>query len=624
MLFVALSLGASAQEQPYLQVDYELQPIVVTATRTPRLLWESNANVFVLTEEEIRQFLAVHLGDVLKLIPGVTIGEYGGLGQNVSLGLRGSTAGQVLVLVDGVPVNDLQLGTADLNLICLDTIERIEVIRGAASALYGANAMGGVINVVTRRATVPRAISALSYRQGEHGLEKITGRLARPLGLGLSFYVLGSNIEYDGFRENGDYTGRHFDAQASYRLGTSGQLTYSTQYYKADLGVPGMENLPTLRARQGDESWNQTLRMETSLGQSHHLRGTVYRQSSHQEFDNPDWFIDATHRRWIHGAEIQHTLSAWNPHLVTWGGEIQRRRLDSSENGQHQLDRGALFAQDEVILRGGLRARLAVRYDHHQGFDDQISPDVSFTWLVSPGLSLFTSLRRAYRAPTFNDLYWPQAQYDYDADNQFDYGERGNQNIKPEQAMSVQIGMRGRGGPLAGDLCLFQRRVKDLIQWDNVDEDYAFGYWMPVNTARARIQGLEIHLQGIMFENLVGRLSYTYLDARDDRTERLLPYQPHHQLATYVQYEMTFIPEQLQVIGRVEIEAIGKRYADSDQTQRLAPETLLSASITARFLQHLTAYLAAKNLLDRRYALRFGYPLPGRTFSAGLTWTFWD
>ena len=628
-LFVSLLVGtcfhtAAAQELLLHQVDYELQPIVVTATRTPQPLGETGANVSVLSGEEIRRSSALHLGEALGTIPGVSIGEYGGLGQNVALSLRGSTAGQVLVLVDGVPVNDLQLGGLDLNQLCLDNIDRVEMIRGAASALYGADAMGGVVNVITPQAPLSGVTSAVSYRQGDHGLERITGRLARPVGKRFSVHLLGSKTDYDGFRENSDYSGQHFDARLSYRLGTAGQLAYITRYYEADLGVPGMVELPTPLSRQRDESWHHTLSFQISPGPGHDLRTLVYRQNSRQAFDNPDWFIEADHKRWLHGAELQHSFSSLGAHAVTWGGEVQHRRLDSSENGRHDLNRGAIFAQDEMAIGSSLRARLAARYDYHQGFDDQINPGLTMTWLFRRAGSLFVSLKRAYRAPTFNDLYWPEAQYDYDFDGQYDYGESGNPDIKPERSVSAQMGLRGRIGSLRGDLCLFHRRVEDLIQWDDIDNSYAYGYWMPVNTDRSRIQGLEAHIEADLLRNLEGSLAYTYLDARDRETDLLLPYQPHHQISAHLGSGLTMISNQLELTVSMELDVIGERYADSAEEKRLAAETRLNARIDASFLEHLTVYLIGRNLGDRRFALRSGYPLPGRTFGGGLSWTFVD
>ena len=624
-LIGAFSLRQSlAQEIDLHQVDYELQPIVVTATRTPQPLWESTANVFFLNGQEIQGSTALHLGDALSSIPGISIGEYGGLGQNVALSMRGSTAGQVLVLVDGVPVNDLQLGGFDLNRLCLDNIDRVEIIRGAASPLYGADAMGGVINVITRQAPLSGITSTVSYRQGDHGLERITGRLARPLGKGFRIHLLGSKTDYDGFRQNSDYSNQHLDTRLSYSLGSRGQLAYNMQYYDADLGTPGMEELPTPSSRQQDKSWHHTLSLQISPRQGHNLRSIIYRQYSRQEFDNPDWLIEADHSRWIHGAEVQHTFSPLRTHTFTWGGEVQHRQLDSSENGQHDLNRGALFAQDEIAVVEFLRARLTARYDYHQGFDDQINPGLTVTCLIRESASLFVSLRRAYRAPTFNDLYWPQAQYDYDSDGQFDYGESGNPNIRPERAISSQIGLRGRIGPLQGDLCLFHRRVEDLIQWEDVDNSLAYGYWMPVNTEQALIQGVEAHLEGDLCTYLQGSLSYSFLDARNRRSDHLLPYQPVHRLFAILESGLTIIEDQLACSARIELEGIGERYADGAEKERLAAETRLNSRFETRFLEHLTVYLTGRNLGDRRCILRSGYPLPGRTFSGGLSWTFRD
>jgi outer membrane receptor for ferrienterochelin and colicins len=615
---------AVAQEVLPHQIDYELQPIVVTATRTPQPLEQSTANVFVLTGEEIQRSTAQHLGDALGSIPGVSIGEYGGPGQNIALSLRGSTAGQVLVLVDGVPVNDLQLGGFDLNRLCLESIDRVEIIRGAAAALYGADAMGGVINVITRRAPLSGTVSNVSYRQGDHGLERITGRLGRPLGKGFRIFALGSRTDYDGFRENSDYSSQHLDARLSYHLGSNGQLTYSTRYYDADLGVPGMEVLPTPLGRQKDESWDHIFSFQFSPAQDHDLRSTMYRQDSRQTFDNPDWFIEAEHKRWIHGAELQHTFVPLRAHVITWGADMQHRRLDSSENGLRKLHRGAFFIQDEIAISDALRARLAARYDYHQGFDDQINPDLTMTWRFRPNASLFVSMKRSYRAPTFNDLYWPRAEYDYDLDGQSDYAESGNTTIDPERAVSAQIGLRARKGPVSGDLCLFHRLVEDLIQWDNVDNSYAYGYWMPMNTERARIQGLEVHLEGDLYKHVEGSVSYSFLDARNRKTDYLLPYQPRHRFSAVLESGLTIIEDQLALSARIELAGNGERYADSAEKERLAAETRLNARFNARFLEHLNIYLTGRNLGDRRIVLRSGYPLPGRTFGGGLSWTFRD
>lgn len=606
------------------QVDYQLQPIVVTATRTPRALWESDANVDLLTSAEIEQSCAQHLGDALKLIPGVNVGQYGGPGQNVSLGIRGSTAGQVLVMVDGVPLNDPQLGGVDLNLISLDNVDRIEVIRGSASSLYGADALGGVVNVITRSSIYDQPFSDVSFQQGDHGLEKIGGRFSRRIGQRIGLNLMASSVKTDGFRHNSDFQGRHVAGRLNYALKDWGQLSYSTQIYEGELGVPGMDIMPTSTARQEDKSWNQTLSFQTSPVRGNELGFILYRNYNRQEYVDPEWSTDAQHRRWVYGMEIQHS-SAWrHAHRLTVGGELHSKRLDSSENGHHEMDRGAFFAQDELQLHRTVRLRLAGRYDYHEKFANQFSPDLTLNWLVRNRCSVFASLRWSYRAPTFNDLFWPESEYDYDFDGQPDYRESGNVHIKPEKAVAFQIGARGHRGKVAGNICIFRREVKDLIQWDSVDERYLYGYWMPVNKSEALVQGLEGEVTAWPLDRLETALAYTLLGAKDVLLDRRLAYQPEHRLRGHLQYAVVLIRSQLEITGRMEFEYLGERCTDSWSDKNLPANTVINGKVTGQILENFQVYLVGKNLQDEKYFLRVGYPLPGRTFYGGISWKFWD
>ena len=606
------------------QVDYQLQPIVVTATRTPHGLWESEANVSVLTSAEIEQSLAQHLGEALKLMPGVSIGQYGVIGQNVSLGIRGSTAGQVLIMVDGVPVNDPQLGGLDLTLISLDNVDRIEVIRGSASSLYGADALGGVVNVITRSSAYDKPLSDISYQQGEHDLEKIGARFSRRIGQHLDLNLMASSTQSDGFRDNDDFKGRHLAGKLNYFLQDWGQLSYSTQLYEGKLGVPGMDIMPTPRARQEDRSWNQTLNLQASSAQGNDIGLILYRNYNWQEYIDSEWFTEARHRRWVYGVEIQHSFSFRHAHHLTVGGELQNKRLDSSESGQHEMDRRALFAQDELHLHRNIRLRLAGRYDDHEKFESQLSPDITLTWLTANRTSVFASLRWSYRAPTFNDLFWPESEFDYDFDGQPDYRESGNARIKPEKAVAFQIGARTHREKVASNICIFRRQVRDLIQWDNVDESYLYGYWIPVNKSKAIIEGFEGQITAWPMARLEATLAYTFLDAKDDLLDKRLPYQPQHLLNGHLQYGIPLIKGQLELTGRMGVEYLGECYADSQEEENWPSNILLNGKLTGRVLNRFQIYLMGKNLQDKSYLLRKGYPLPGRTFYGGISWQFWD
>jgi outer membrane cobalamin receptor len=627
LLLLAIDVGVdhhlATQAMANEQIDYGLQPIVVTATRTPQLLWESNANVVVVTNDEIEQSTAQHLGDILMMLPGVNIGALGDIGQNVSLGIRGSSAGQVLILVDGVPVNDPQHGGLDLNLISLDNVQKIEVIRGAASSLYGSDALGGVVNVITWSTTYEKPFSNIAYQQGDHGLEKVAARFARSFHRRFDLNFTASSTNYDGYRNNSDYLGRHLAGRLRYILGNDWQVKYSTQIYQGEVGVPGMDVWPTPNARQDDRSWNQTFSLQGSPSQEQRVLLNLYRHFSRQDYDNPDWFSKARHRRWIHGVELQHSFSLCKGHRVTMGSELQNRRLDSTENGRHDMNRGAVFAQDEICLHQNIRLRLAGRYDYNENFEDQFSPDLTLTWLTGAHASFFTSLRRSYRAPTFNDLYWPEVEYDYDLNGQPDYRESGNVQIKPEKANSFQIGARAKRGEVAADICIFHREVMDLIQWDNTDESYLYGNWMPVNKSEATIRGLECQAIIGIRDRLEASLAYTYLDAKDVSLDRRLPYQPGQQLAGHLQYGLILFGENSELVSRLEAQYLGERYVDAAEGEKLPALVMINGKISLRAMG-LRLYFVAKNMTDKRYCFRAGYPMPGRTFVGGVSWEFWD
>jgi outer membrane cobalamin receptor len=267
--------------------------------------------------------------------------------------------------------------------------------------------------------------------------------------------------------------------------------------------------------------------------------------------------------------------------------------------------------------------RLAGRYDYHQHFDDQLCPDLSLIWLACGHISLSASLRRSYRAPTFNDLYWPRSEFDYDFDGQPDYGESGNVRVRPEKAVALQLGTRARLGWITGDLTIFRREVRDLIQWDNVDESYTHGYWMPTNRSEATIQGFECQATAKPVNNLGASLAYAFMEAEDNLLTKSLPYQPHHRFSGHLQYGLILVAAQLEIIARLELEYLGERYADTWELEELPSTLLCKGKLTLRALE-MTVYLAGENLGDQHYVLRDGYPLSGRAFRGGICWDFWD
>jgi outer membrane cobalamin receptor len=145
-----------------------------------------------------------------------------------------------------------------------------------------------------------------------------------------------------------------------------------------------------------------------------------------------------------------------------------------------------------------------------------------------------------------------------------------------------------------------------------------------MNTSKATIMGLESKITARIKSHLKASLVYMFLDAKDELLDKRLPYRPRHQLFGYLQHEVDLLAEQLKLVSRLEIEHLGRCYANAMESEEVPSNTFINAKVTVHALNHFQVYLVAKNLGDKKYSLRSGYPLPRRTFFWGLSWEFWD
>ena len=231
------------------RAQYMMPELVVTATRTPHLLAEEEGNVSMVSREEIKAGKPATVGEMLTQVETGNLGEYGGLGSLANFGLRGAESGQTLVLLDGRPVADPQLGELDLNALAAANVERIEIVREGASALWGPNAMGGVVNLITKSGTGNRIYSKLGAENGTYGRTVRSFEIGGPLSQRFDFYVTGEGRLTKGYRGNDDYDGKNFTGKLGYMLGKGWRLEASGQRYFGDLGVAGSTFFPSTSAR---------------------------------------------------------------------------------------------------------------------------------------------------------------------------------------------------------------------------------------------------------------------------------------------------------------------------------------------------------------------------------------
>jgi outer membrane cobalamin receptor len=602
LILLLLCPRAIAQDEPV--------TLVVTASRILQDIKSAPVSIALITRDEIETMGAADLSAVLSRIEGVTAADYGPVGSQMHVKLRGSETAQVLVLIDGRPVNSSRQGGADLSKIPLSMVERIEIIKGPASALYGADALGGVVNIITK-----------GGRQGGQLRLAIGGYDTVSLGFayrgrsGSLGYALGSDLTMSqGYRPNSDYEGRSFWTQLDYGLSPRDYVTVNLARHQDEHGAPGSITWPSLTNRQAfDETrvavdYDRTISISSNLNLglsviSHELD---YQSSLHQ---GDDYLLDLQ------------LNSQQGRHLLTFGGALGRGQVDSTELGEQKRDHWRIFAQDSWRASPALGITLSSSYDNYSTHGDNLSVRAGLVYHLDGDTQLFASCGSAFRAPTLQDLYWPESVGYYtnpQTDEPYKSITRGNQELSPETGWALEAGLRRsfpNGLALAGTI--FRREVANLIDWGNFaqfdeDEDIMVVIWEPTNIAAARVQGLEVGLEGQIGPNLAWSLAYTYLDGKDKDTKEELPNQVRHRGNLSLAYQMPW-----GMSASLLAEFVG------EQTGSAVPAyQVFDLVLTQQVSEALQVQLKVENLMDKEYQVVAGYPAPPRTVTLGAKYAF--
>ena len=608
----------------------DLGVIVITPTRGPRMIKDLPTNVSVITREEIAESSAQNVGEVLKNRLGIEIRRYGTLGASSYISLRGCSAFQTLVMVDGRPINSISEGMADLGQFPVDNVERIEIVRGPASALYGANALGGVVNIITREAKEEKIAADVNLGLGSFGTQ--IGRLNFGTGhTNIKTYFTISNNTSNGWRKNSAYDNHNFTGRLAYNAGKAGNFEFRGGYFKGKLGLPGVNYeefdpitwKPILLDERyaSDPNHNQEDEKEYAVleysngGENSKLLLKAYGSSDQRRDRNPDEPRDDFHENITRGVEVQlNTLYG-----ITLGSDFhqdkyrQRNEINSLTLIGEKNFNQSVFLQETISLKP-FTAILGTRYDHHSAYGGQINPSFSLVYQLSQpeeSLKLSFNLGRGFRAPTFCDLYQPYTDYVI-------YQAQGNPDLKPERAWSYDIGFEHQlGNLLLSRLTLFSTNIEDLIEWA-MNPSFI---WTPSNVAKAYTQGIEVEFIHQITKGLSQTINYTYAHSAgkgegDDKYE-IAPYKPHNRVNYRIGYGSNF---GLNV--SLGTEYVSEQWSGAGETgDRLPDYFLLNARIAQR-IRSLEAYISFDNILNKKYQTVFGYPMPGRTIMAGISWKF--
>lgn len=646
--------------------EIDLEKIVVTATKTAHLLGDVPATATVVTKEEIERKNNYDFGYLLEDLCGGKVLRYGGLGASSGYSLRGLFPIHTLVLIDGRPLNSPDVGTAELAYISTSNIEKIEVVRGPFSALYGSNAIGGAVNVITKPCP-EKSTTNVSFNFGSW--QRYKGELEQAGKINKLGYLLNTQYEQtDGDRDNSKSQSSNFDLKTEYPF-CEGKAWFKSGYTKAKLGIPGAEPPAQILGRTdtqitygNDEvsSLKDYFKGEDYFlhlgGEWKNLRTKVYFNRWKKDFYQ--WFAwtdlhEATYKHLAKakGMEAEYDFLLGEKNFFTAGSSFTQDdyRYDSSDSNTTagtvdevslKADRSTLsfFLQDEIKFFEPLTLLLGVRFDDPSDYQEQISPKGSILWKIDPKTKLRFSVGKAFRAPTLCDLYWPSDPY-----------TQGNENLKPEKSLAYEIGLeKALGKKIFLRTTLFYQKTTDMIQWAPTGpySPVAFGpKWQPSNIGKVETKGIELETEVILNKNLDSRLGLTLLDSFQRSGEvincltyqmgekkRDTPYVPKYKVDLALNYKDFFgfdLNLNYQYVAKTFNYYLDWGQADwltgniPTTEKKLSGFDLVNLKIS-RQLKNWEFFIALNNLLGKEYSIQFGptlvdqnYPMPGRNFTFG-------
>ena len=576
------------------------QEIFLSLTKYSEPLENLPANVTVITQEEIENKHVNTLGELLENETGVFYKTNGTTGDMPTVFMRGAaSSARTLVLIDGRRVNDAGSGGENFAAIPASLIERVEIIRGTGSAIYGTGAFGGVINIITKTAKADAAMADVGFSFGSFQTFNPYA-VVQHYGENVSVLVGGDVYKTNGYRDNADYKGSSLLFNASINITENSSLSVSANSYSADFGYPGSAaDISDTPGRRNDN--NEYVKADYSLNLENSKLNLSAYISNNTSFNYGSWGDSITTNK---TAGIQGDL-LWQSFL--FGAEFWQEYYVSDDvsggiiAGNPGVDKSrntsALYAQWSAVF-DNFRIIPAIRYDYNSAYGSVFTPSVSAVCRLSDYFKLSANFGKVWRAPTFNDLYSPWGS---------------NPDLDPEEGISGDLGVEYVNNKVRLSAAGYYIQSKDLIVADAM--------WIPHNTDEARQYGIELEAGYIITSWLSNKLNYTYLETENKSKGfdgKSLAFSPNHS----VNYTLTIKPfQKLSVSGVVSYK--DKYYENADNTLKNDGFAAFDLNIAYKLNSDCSLWIKGFNLANAKYQIVNGYPMPGATVYAGVNLKFW-
>ncbi|MBW1679622.1 MAG: TonB-dependent receptor [Deltaproteobacteria bacterium] len=583
----------------------ELEPVLVTASRIPTKLSKKTRSISTITDKEIESMPVNSVPELLNYLAGIDMRQRNLYGVQADASIRGSSFDQVLILIDGINFNDPQTGHLSLDLpLALEDIERIEVLRGHGSSLYGANAFGGVINIITKKPASKR----LTQIKASTGSSE-TYRANFSHTVNLSKFDTRLSLEKE--KSNGYRSGTDFDHWGIFSNSTVAfpkslldlSLGFKDKKFGADSFYVPFSSQERTKTKFG------TVKFQYEGIKNFTIEPKIYYREHYDKFilkrENPALYTNC-HKNYKYGGEITCyiSLNSWGD--MVFGGEMGEEKIRShgirqgsraDALGRHRRQNHAIYTEYRSPFES-FWVNVGGRFDHNSHYGDEFSPSLSLGWRFSDSFKLRFSLGRSFRAPTFTDLYYR------------DPIKRGNPDLKPEQAWSYELGGDFNLKPwMQGSITLFMRDEDDLIDWVGLksEPDNNRIYYVK-NISEVKVKGVESELKLKIGKSTHLTGGYTFIHKDPELESRYVSLYalnyPKHLLNFKIAQSLPYgIKGVLGGVYKKRIEKGGYFTLDLKLSKKVGRYSL---------------FISGTNLLNKKYEDILGAEMPGVWISGGI------
>lgn len=601
LLFTGFPISALADSTPD-ETPLHLPEMLITATRSDSPKDHLATASTVYTREDIERLQVNTLPELLRGSTGLDITQQGGYGKNSSVFIRGTGSGHVLVLVDGIRFGSVTSGTSPFELLPIDQIERVEIIRGPQSSLWGAEALGGVIQIFTRKgAQEEKPTITIDAGGGSFNTAKASGTISGRYQN--SWYTLGaSHFNSQGFDarqptpgffgvdepDKDGFYNTGLNARLGHRFDNNAELeaTYMRSEGRNDFdGTPNkMEFVNQVIGLSGAidviDNWRSTLRLGQSRDDADNFspEGTFF-----SRFDSTRW-----NASWLNAVKLS------DDHQLTLGADY---RLDEADSTTDYTE----LSRYDVGVFGEWHGRFfdnhhlngSIRWDENEAFGEFVTGSIGWRSNWDYGISTFANFGNGFKAPSFNQLYWPGF---------------GNPNLMAEESKSVEVGLAGNHDWLQWEIRAYHTDLDNLIVY--VFDPATFNL-SAENIGKAQIDGLEAEI-GTQIFGWNAKLGMNLLRPIDRETNNRLPRRTDRMLS--FDLSRSFGPVDVGAF----ILAEGYRYDDAANTTKVSGYATVDLRSAYHINKNWTVSAQLNNLLDKQYQLVDTYNTADRNFFVSI------